>query len=204
MSVSEEDTRTKGLAWLYLISATLRYLGLLVVVLAGVRYGLTMMQASLPQETVASIDLAWLRGSAPCIASDLKVFTLLHQQRLKGLSEEQILREHALQCEGATTAGSNVTLVLTWNDQAMKEHKTAVLVSSATADKLIQSGQLQRNAVRVRYSPSNPGGTLVLMEEIEASWRESLILLAGGGIAVLLGIVGGLVFRAQWRGAGAR
>lgn len=187
--------------WLYLISLTLRRLGLLVLVLGALRNGLTLLQSNLQHETVATIDRAWLRGTAPCIARDLELFKLVHAQRLKGLSEDQVRAEHAKQCAGISTGGSNVTLVLAWNDHQMKEYKTAVLVSTATADKLIESGRLQRDAIRVRYGSANPSGTLVLMEEIDVSLRESLYLLIGGGLSVVLGILGGMLFRARARPA---
>lgn len=198
-TMTDPGQPSRSQQWLYLIALTLSRLGLLVLVLGAVRYGLTLMQANLPHETVATIDRTWLRGSGGCIANDLALFKLLHSRRLKGLSEDDIRTEHARQCAGASTSGSNVTLVLAWNDHEMKEYKTAVLVSTSTADKLIESGRLQRDAIRVRYNSSNPSGTLVLMEEIDVSLRESLYLLIGGGIAVVMGFLGGLLYRARAR-----
>lgn len=198
MQTVEQQSST--LAWLYLVSATLRRLGVFVVVLAFVRLGITMLQGSFQHETVATIDRAWVNGSA-CVASSLALFKLLHAQRLKGMSEEAVAAEHDRQCAGSSTSGSNVALQLSWNDHEMKEHKTSVMVSSVTADRMIRSGRLQRDAVRVRYSTSNPDGTLVLMEEIEASRTESLYMLAGALLAVFLGIAGGYWHRARMRGA---
>ncbi len=184
------EQQSTARAWLYLVSATLRRLGAFVVMLALLRLGIAMFQGSLQHDTVATIDRAWVSGSA-CIASNLALFKLLHAQRLKGLSDEAIAAEHDKQCAGATTSGSNVALQLSWNDHEMKEHKTSVMISSATADRMIRSGRLQREAVRVRYSPTNPDGTLVLMEEIESARDESLLMLGGALLAVLLGIAGG-------------
>lgn len=192
--------RSSSLAWLYLGSMTLRRLGAFVIVLALVRLGIAMLQGNFQHETVATIEGAWVSGSA-CVASNLALFKLLHARRLEGMSEEAIAAEHDKQCAGASTSGSNVALRLSWNDHEMKEHKTSVMVSSATADRMIRSGRLQRDAVRVRYSTSNPDGTLVLMEEIEASRTESLYMLVGALLAVILGIAGGYWHRTRAHGA---
>ncbi|MDX2202981.1 MAG: hypothetical protein NW223_09530 [Hyphomicrobiaceae bacterium] len=195
-----DDQQSTGRAWLYLVSKTLRHLGLLVVVLALVRLGIVMFQASLQNETVATIEDIWVQGSA-CLAQDLALFTMLHGARLKGKSEAEIAAEYARQCADASTSGSNVTLTLSWNDQDMRERKTMLLVSTAVADRLIRHGRRQRDAVRVRYSPANPDATLVLMEEVENSHREALYMLAGAALAVLLGLAGGAWHRRLLRAA---
>jgi hypothetical protein len=191
---------SNALAWLYLVSAVARRLGMLVAVLALLRYGVTLHQAGLQHETVASVDRAWVNGTA-CLATSLELFKLLHEPRLKGKSEEEIVAEHGRQCAGGSTSGSNVALELTWNDAAMKEHKTSVLLSPATADMMIRGGRLSREAVVVRYDPANPSASLVLVEEIENSKRESLYLFGGSVLAVLLGFAGGYLFRVLVRPA---
>lgn len=191
---------SNALAWLYLVSAVARRLGALVAVLALLRYGVTLHQAQLQHETVASIERMWVSGTA-CLATSLELFKLLHGQRLKGRSEEEIVAEHDRQCEGRSTFGSNVALDLSWNDAAMKEHKTSVLLSAATADMMIRNGRLRRDAVVVRYDPASPSASLVLVEEIENSKRESLYLFGGSVLAVLLGFVGGYLYRALVRAA---
>src|SRR5258705_12829420 len=127
--------RQRG-AGLYLLSMLLRRLGLIAIVLGAVRYGLTALQVNMPYETVATIESAHVFGRAVCVASEFKVFKLMNAYRLKDMSEDQIRAAHERQCEGATTGGAHVTLTLTWNDHTMAEHKTPMLVSSATADKL--------------------------------------------------------------------
>lgn len=195
-----EDQQPTGRAWLYLVSATLRQLGLLAVALVLVRLGNVMFQAHLENETVATIENIWVHGSA-CLAQDPALFRMLHGARLKGKSEAEIAAEYERQCADSSTSGANVTLTLSWNDQDMQERKTMVLVSTAVADRLIRHGRRQRDAVRVRYSPANPDATLVLMEEVENSRRETLYMLAAAALAVLLGLVGGAWHRRLLRAA---
>lgn len=179
---------------LYLGSMLLRRLGLLIVALGALLYGLTFVHAAMPHETVASIENGYA-GIGTCVAQRLELFKLFNSRRLAGMSEEQILAEHARQCEGPKTVKGDIFLMLVWNDHTMAEHKTKVLVSSATAEKLIERGRLQRDAVRIRYTSTSPDAPVVLMEEIEASRTDSgRIVLAGGGLA-LLGFAGGLLAR---------
>jgi hypothetical protein len=179
---------------LSLVAMLLRRLGLLVVVLGAVRYGLTFVHASMPHETVASIESGYA-GHGVCVAQRLELFKILNAQRLRGMSEEEIRAEHARQCEGPNTVKGDIYLVLTWNDYAMAEHKTTVLVSSATAERLIERGRLRRDAVRIRYRSTSRDAPVVLMEEIEAARAESGLVMLAGGVLALVGFVVGLLRR---------
>lgn len=192
------EQKLSAMGWFYVVSATLSRLGAFVAVLALARLGVVLLQANLQHETVATVERAWVSGSA-CVASSLPLYKLLHAQRLKGLSDEEIAAEHDKQCAGKSTSGANVTLQLAWNDHEMKEHKTSVMVSQTMADRMIVSGRLQRDAVRVRYNPSSPDVSLVLMEEIENSRQESVLMLAGALIVTLLGLAGSYWHRVRLR-----
>lgn len=194
------EQKLSAMGWLYVVSGTLSRLGAFVAVLALARLGVVLLQASLQHETVATVERAWVSGSA-CVASSIQLFRLLHAQRLKGLSDDEIAAEHDRQCAGKSTSGANVALQLAWNDHEMKEHRTSVLVSTATADRMIVSGRLKRDAVRVRYNPSSPDVSLVLVEEIENSRWESLLMLAGALCVTLLGLGGGYWHRVRLRSA---
>src|SRR5262245_7583034 len=92
---------------LYLGSVLFRRLGLLIVALGLVRYGLTVRQARMPHETVATIEDAYA-GRGVCVAQKLEVFRVLNFRLLKGMSDEDIRAEHARQCEGPNTVKGNI------------------------------------------------------------------------------------------------
>src|SRR5262245_9242530 len=96
---------------LSLIAMLLRRLGLLVLALGAVRYGLTYEQAHMPHETVATIESGYA-GAGVCVAQQLELFKIFNAQRLRGMSEDEIRAEHARQCEGPDTVKGNINLVL--------------------------------------------------------------------------------------------
>jgi hypothetical protein len=179
---------------LYLGAMLLRRLGLLIVVLGALRYGLAAAQAYMPYETVASIESGYA-GRGVCVAQKFEVFRVLSFRLLKGMSEEELRAEHARQCEGPNTVKGNITVLLAWNDHTMAEHKTWMLVSPATAEKLVERGRLQRDAVRIRYASTGPDAAVVLMEEIDASKAEAGRIALAGGALFLIGVPGGLLAR---------
>jgi hypothetical protein len=202
MAMASEAKPARGGA-LYLLSMLVRRVGLLILALGLVRYGLTVGQAYMPHETVASIESAYA-GAGVCVAQKLEVFRILSFRRLKGMSEEEIRAEHARQCEGPNTVKGNINVLLAWNDHTMAEHKTWMFLSPATAEKLVERGRLQRDAVRIRYASTAPGASVVLMEEIDASKAESGRIMLAGGALFLVGVPGGLLARRRrLRSAGA-
>jgi hypothetical protein len=172
----------------------LRRVGLLIVALGLLRYGLAIGQAYMPHETVATIESAY-GGPGVCVAQKLEVFRILSFRRLKGMSEEEIRAEHARQCEGPNTVKGNINVELVWNDHTMAEHKTWMLVTPATAEKLVERGRLRRDAVRIRYASTAPGASVVLMEEIDAYKAEALRIALAGGALFLVGLAGGSLVR---------
>jgi hypothetical protein len=114
---------------------------------------------------------------------------------LQGHVREEIRAEHARQCEGPNTVKGNITVELVWNDHTMAEHKTWMLVSPATAERLVERGRLRRDAVRIRYASTAPGASVVLMEEIDAYKAEALRIALAGGALFLVGVPGGLLTR---------
>jgi hypothetical protein len=189
-----EAARSKRGAILYLGAMLLRRLGLVAIALAAVRYGLTLKQAHMPHETVATIERAYA-GPGVCVARKLELFKIFNAQRLKGLSEDEIRAEYARQCDGPETVSGNITVVLVWNDHAMAEHKSTLIVSRATAEKLVDRGRLQRDAVRVRYASTAADAGVVLMEEIDASKAESVLIMLAGAALLVSGVVGGMLAR---------
>jgi hypothetical protein len=179
---------------LYLGAMLFRRLGLLIVALGLVRYGVTVGQAYMPYETVATIERAYA-GRGVCVARRLEIFRILSVQRGQDMSEEEIRAEHARQCEGPNTVIGNISVVLVWNDHTMAEHKTSMVVSPATAEKLVERGMLRRDAVRIRYASTGPNASVVLMEEIDASEAEAARVVLAGGVVFLVGLVGGLIAR---------
>jgi hypothetical protein len=139
-------------------------------------------------------------GSA-CVTTSLQLFKMLHAQRLKGMSDDEVAAEHDRQCAGKSTSGADVALQLTWNDHEMKQHRTSVTVSTAMAERMIVSGHLKWDAVRVRYNTSRPDVSLVLVEDIENSRQGSLLMLAGALFVALLGLAGGYWHRLRLRAA---
>ena len=129
------------------------------------------------------------------MAQRLELFKIFNAQRLRGMSEEEIRAEHARQCAGPDTVKGDIYLVLAWNDYTMAEHKTSVLVSAATAERLVERGRLRRDAVRIRYTSTSRDAPVVLMEEIEAARTESGLIVLAGGVTALLGFALGLVRR---------
>jgi len=183
---------------LYLSGVLLRRLGLLVVVFGALRYGLSFMHAGLPHETVATIESAWA-GHGTCVAQQYEVFKLFNLRRFKDMPEEEIRAEHARQCAGPDAVVGDIYLALAWNDHAMGEHKSTVLVSATTAEKLVARGRLRRDAIRIRYGSTARDAPIVVVQEIEASRRDAgLIALAGAALA-LPGFALGLLWR--WRSA---
>ncbi len=179
---------------LRLVSMLVRRVGLLIVALGLVRFGLAVVQAYMPHETVASIQSAY-GGPGVCVAQKFEVFKVLSFRRLKGMSEEELRAEHARQCEGPNSVKGNINVELVWNDHTMAEHKTWMLVSPATAEKLVERGRLRRDAVRIRYASTAPGASVVLMEEIDAYKAEALRIALAGGALFLVGLAGGLLVR---------
>src|SRR5262245_18161113 len=183
---------------LYFSGMLLRRLGLLIVAFGALRYGLTFVGAGMPHETVATIERA-RAGRGTCVAQKYEVFKLFNLRRFKDVPEDQIRAEHARQCAGPDVAVGDIYLVLAWNDHAMGEHKSMVLVSARTAEKLAARGRLHRDAIRIRYASTALDAQIVVVEEIEASRREAgLIALAGAALA-LPGFALGLRWR--WRSA---
>jgi hypothetical protein len=190
------ETRPVRSGVLYLGSMLFRRLGLLIIALGLVRWGLTVMQAHMPHETVATIENAYA-GRGVCVAQKLEVFRVLNFRLPKGVSDEEIRAEHARQCEGPNTVQGPIYVTLAWNDHTMAEHKTRMQISPATAENLVERGRLRRDAVRIRYGSTAPDAIVVLMEEIDASKSESLLIVLAGGAVFLLGVPGGLL--ARWR-----
>src|SRR5262245_22618054 len=183
---------------LHLSGMLLRRLGLLIVAFGALRYGLSFVDAGMPHETVATIERA-RAGRGTCVTQKYEVFKLFNLRRFKDVPEDEIQAEHARQCAGPDAAVGDIYLVLEWNDHAMGEHKSMVLVSARTAEKLVARGRLQRDAIRIRYASTAPDAQIVVVEEIEASRREAgLIALAGAALA-LPGFALGLLSR--WRSA---
>src|SRR5262245_20545287 len=60
------------------------------------------------------------------------------------MPEDEIRAKHARQCEGTDAGVGDIYLVLAWNDHAMGEHTSTVLVSATTAEKLVARGCLRR------------------------------------------------------------
>jgi hypothetical protein len=85
------------------------------------------------------------------VAQQYEVFKLFNLRRFKAMPEEEIRAEHARQCAGPDAVVGDIYLALAWNDHAMGEHKSTVLVSATTAEKLVARGRLQRDAIRIRY-----------------------------------------------------
>lgn len=181
---------------LHLVSTIFRRLGLFVIALGVLRYGVAALQANMPHETVATVESAYA-GRNTCVAQEFTVFKILNAPRLKGMSDEEIEAAYERQCEGANSVGGNITLVLTWTDHNMGEHKTYALVSPATGEKLIQRGRLQRDAARIRYTSTAKDAAVVLMEEIESSQREAARIMMAGAVVTLLGTMGGALL--SWR-----
>ena len=183
---------------LHLSGMLLRRLGLLIVAFGALRYGLSIVDAGMPHETVATIERA-RAGRGTCVTQKYEVFKLFNLRRFKDVPEDEIRAEHARQCAGPDAAVGDIYLVLAWNDHAMGEHKSMVLVSARTAEKLVARGRLQRDAIRIRYASTALDAQIVVVEEIEASRREAgLIALAGAALA-LPGFALGLLSR--WRSA---
>ena len=86
-------------------------------------------------------------------------------------------------------------MTLVWNDHAMAEHKTRMQISPATAEKLVERGLLRRDALRIRYGSTALDTSVVLIEELDASKSESLLIVLAGGAVFLLGVPGGLLAR---------
>src|SRR5262245_62931002 len=100
-------------AGLYLIGMLLRRLGLLIVAFGALRYGLSFMHASMPHETVATIESAWA-GRGTCVAQKYELFKLFNLHRFKDVPEDEIRAEHARQCAGPRAAVGDIYLVLAW------------------------------------------------------------------------------------------
>jgi hypothetical protein len=133
------------------------------------------------------------------VAQQYEVFKLFNLRRFKAMPEEEIRAEHARQCAGPDAVVGDIYLALAWNDHAMGEHKSTVLVSATTAEKLVARGRLQRDAIRIRYGSTARDAPIVVVQEIEASRRDAgLIALAGAALA-LPGFALGLLWR--WRSA---
>src|SRR5262245_14997596 len=189
---------------LYFSGMLLRRFGLLIVAFGALRYGLSFVEAGMPHETVATIERA-RAGRGTCVAQKYEVFKLLNLRRFKDVPEDEIRAEHARQCAGPDAAVGDIYLVLAWNDHAMGEHKSMVLVSATTAEKLVARGRLQRDAIRIRYASTALDAQIVVVQEIEASRRHAgLIALAGAALA-LPGFAMGLLWRRRSvrRGDGA-
>lgn len=167
-----------------------RRLGLFVIALGAARYGLAALQANMPHETVATVERAYADRNS-CVAQEFNVFRILNGPRLKGMSLEEVQAAYERQCEGAQSVGGNITLVLAWTDHNMGEHKTTAMVSPGAGEKLVQRGRLQRDAARIRYASTAKDAPVVLMEEIEASQRESVRIAMVGALVTVLGMVGG-------------
>jgi len=112
-------------------------------------------------------------AAARASPSSTKLFKLFNLRRFKDMPEDEIRAEHARQCLGPDAAVGDIYVVLAWNDHAMGEHKSTVLVSATTAEKLVARGRLQRDAIRIRYASTARDAPIVVVQEIEASRREA-------------------------------
>src|SRR5215510_11584875 len=138
-------------------------------------------------------------AAARASPSSTKLFKLFNLRRFKDMPEDEIRAEHARQCVGPDAAVGDIYVVLAWNDHAMGEHKSTVLVSATTAEKLVARGRLQRDAIRIRYASTARDAPIVVVQEIEASRREAGLIALAGAALVLPGFALGLVWR--WRSA---
>src|SRR5262245_56142871 len=179
---------------LYLSGMLLLRLGLLIVAIGALRYGLSFVHAGMPHETVATIERAWA-GHGTCVAQQYAVFKLLNLPRFKDMPEDEIRAEHARQCAGPDAAVGDIYLVLAWNDHAMGEPTFRVLVSAATAETLVARGRLQRDAVRIRYASTARDAPIVVAQEIEASRRDAVLMALAGAALALPGFAMGLLWR---------
>jgi cobalamin biosynthesis protein CobT len=98
-----------------------------------------------------------------------------------------------------------IYLVLAWNDHAMGEHKSTVLVSATTAEKLVARGRLRRDAIRIRYASTARDAPIVVVQEFEASRRDAGPIALAGAALALPGFALGLLWRwrSTLRGGGA-
>jgi hypothetical protein len=181
-------------AGVYLGGMLLRRLGLLILAFGALRYGLSFVHASMPHETVATIERAWA-GRGTCVAQQYEVFKLFNLRRFKDMPEDEIRAEHARQCAEPDAAVGDIHLILAWNDHAMGEHKSTVLVSVTTAEKLVARGRLQHDAVRIRYASTARDAPIVVVQEIEASRRDAGLLALAGAALALPGFALGLLWR---------
>ncbi len=188
----------RGTVALYFGGMLLRRVGLLIVAIGALRYGLTFVHAGMPHETVATIESAWA-GRGTCVAREYKVFKAFNVLRFKDMPEEEIRAEHARQCADPKAPVGDVYLLLAWNDHAMGEHKSRVLVTADTAKTLVAYGHLQRDAIRIRYASTSPDAPVVVMQEIEASRVEARRIVLAGAALALPGFALGLLWR--WRRA---